>query len=176
MFATVLSSLVRGLEGRLVEVQVDAAPAGVTAFNLVGLAGGSVREARERVRSAIRNSGLSFPPRRLTVNLAPAELERSAPASAAFIGQLALDGGLRHVDGLLVAARWLARQGVTELFVPAPDASEAALAGGLRVLPCPSLLAVVRHLTGEEPLHPFTGGPAPAAVEPAPEVDLAEVH
>src|SRR5215472_10511097 len=135
MFATVLSSLVRGLEGRLVEVQVDVA-AGVTAFNLVGLAGGSVREAKERVRSAIRNSGLTFPPRRLTVNLAPAELpkdgagldlaiaigiclaelERSAPAGAAFIGQLALDGGLRHVDGVLVAARWLARQGVTELF------------------------------------------------------------
>jgi magnesium chelatase family protein len=196
MFATVLSSLVRGLEGRLVEVQVDVAAAGVTAFNLVGLAGGSVREAKERVRSAIRNSGLSFPPRRLTVNLAPAELpkdgsgldlaiavgiclaelERSAPAGAAFIGQLALDGGLRHVDGMLVAARWLARQGVTELFVPAPDASEAALAGGLRILPCPSLGAVVRHLTGDEPLHPFTGGPAPAAAEPAPEVDLAEVH
>jgi magnesium chelatase family protein len=196
MFATVLSSLVRGLEGRLVEVQVDVAAAGVTAFNLVGLAGGSVREARERVRSAIRNSGLSFPPRRLTVNLAPAELpkdgsgldlaiavgiclaelDRRAPAGSAFIGQLALDGGLRHVDGLLVAARWLARQGVTELFVPAPDAPEAALAGGLRVLPCPSLGAVVRHLTGEEPLPSFTGGPAPAAVEPAPEVDLAEVH
>jgi magnesium chelatase family protein len=196
MFATVLSSLVRGLEGRLVEVQVDAAAAGTPGFHMVGLAGGSVREAKERVRSAIRNSGLSFPQRRLTVNLAPAELpkdgagldlaiavgiclaelDRRSPAGAAFIGQLALDGGLRHVDGLLVAARWLARQGVTELFVPAQDAPEAVLAGGLRVLPCPSLGAVVRHLTGEEPLPPFDGGPAPAVVEPAPEVDLAEVH
>src|SRR5215831_11043812 len=131
MFATVLSSLVRGLEGRLVEVQVDVAPAGVPGFFLVGLAGGSVREAKERVRSAIRNSGLTFPPRRLTVNLAPAELPkhgsgldlaiavgiclaergRTAPRRAAFIGELALDGGVRHVDGVLVAARWLARQG-----------------------------------------------------------------
>jgi magnesium chelatase family protein len=196
MFATVLSSLVRGLEGRLVEVQVDAAAAGTPGFHLVGLAGGSVREAKERVRSAIRNSGLSFPQRRLTVNLAPAELpkdgagldlaiavsiclaelDRRSPAGAAFIGQLALDGGVRHVDGLLVASRWLARQGVTELFVPAQDAAEAALAGGLRVLPCPSLGAVVRHLTGEEPMPPFTAGPTPAWVEPAPEVDLAEVH
>ncbi|HYW25695.1 MAG TPA: YifB family Mg chelatase-like AAA ATPase [Terriglobales bacterium] len=196
MFASVLSSLVRGLEGRLVEVQVDVAAAGMTAFHLVGLAGGSVREARERVRSAIRNSGLTFPPRRLTVNLAPAELpkdgsgldlaiavgiclaelDRRSPAGAAFIGELALDGAVRHVDGVLVAARSLARHGVEELFVPAVDAPEAALAGGLRVLPCPSLSAVVGHLTGEEPLPPFTAGPAPAAVEPAPEVDLSEVH
>src|SRR5215472_8301594 len=196
MFATVLSSLVRGLEGRLVEVQVDVAAAGVTGFNLVGLAGGSVREAKERVRSAIRNSGLTFPPRRLTVNLAPAELpkdgaglylaiavgiclaelDRRGPAGAAFIGELALDGAVRHVDGVLVAARSLARHGVEELFVPAVDAPEAALAGGLRVLPCPSLGAVIRHLTGEEPLPPFTGGSAPAAGDPAPEVDLAEVQ
>ena len=131
MFATVLSSLVRGLEGRLVEVQVDVAAAGMPGFLLVGLAGGSVREAKERVRSAIRNSGLTFPPRRLTVNLAPAELPKdgsgldlaiavgiclaelglSAPRGAAFLGELALDGGLRHVDGVLVAARWLVRRG-----------------------------------------------------------------
>ena len=196
MFATVLSGLVRGLDGRLVEVQVDVAPAGSPGFHLVGLASGSVREARERVRSAIRNSGLSFPPRRLTVNLAPAELskdgpwldlaigvgiclaelDRRAPAGAAFVGQLALDGGVRHVDGVLVLARSLAQQGVTDLFVPVEDAAEAGLAGGVRVLPCPSLGAVVAHLIGEARLEPFAGAPARAAVEPAPEVDLAEVH
>ena len=196
MFATVLSGLVRGLEGRLVEVQVDVAPAGSPGFHLVGLASGSVREARERVRSAIRNTGLSFPPRRLTVNLAPAELskdgpwldlaigvgiclaelDRRAPAGAAFVGQLALDGGVRHVDGVLVLARSLARQGVTDLFVPVEDAAEAALAGDVRVLPCPSLGAVVGHLIGEAPLEPFAGAPAQPTVEPNPEVDLAEVH
>ncbi|TMC02541.1 MAG: ATP-binding protein, partial [Chloroflexi bacterium] len=196
MFATVLSGLVRGLEGRVVEVQVDVAPAGSPGFHLVGLASGSVREARERVRSAIRNTGLSFPPRRLTVNLAPAELskdgpwldlaigvgiclaelDRRAPAGAAFVGQLALDGGVRHVDGVLVLARSLAQQGVTDLFVPVEDAAEAALAGVVRVLPCPSLGAVVAHLIGEARLEPFAGAPARAAAEPAPEVDLAEVH
>jgi magnesium chelatase family protein len=196
MFATVLSSLVRGLEGRLVEVQVDVAAAGMPGFFLVGLAGGSVREARERVRSAIRNSGLTFPQRRLTVNLAPAELPkdgsgldlaigvgiclaalgRPAPRGAAFLGQLALDGGVRHVDGVLVAARWLARQGIGELFVAESDAAEAALAGGLRVIPCPSLGAVIAHLTGEEPLTPFAAAPAPVPAERAAEVDLAEVH
>src|SRR4051794_9744466 len=76
MFVAVLSSLVRGLEGRLVEVQVDLAPSGMPGFLLVGLASGSVREAKERVRSAIRNSALTFPKRRLTVNLAPAELPK----------------------------------------------------------------------------------------------------
>ncbi|HXM54833.1 MAG TPA: YifB family Mg chelatase-like AAA ATPase [Candidatus Dormibacteraeota bacterium] len=196
MFATVLSSLVRGLEGRLVEVQVDVATTAMPGFFLVGLAGGSVREAKERVRSAIRNSGLAFPQRRLTVNLAPAELPkdgsgldlaiavgiclaelgRPAPEAAAFLGELALDGGVRHVDGVLVAARWLARRGIRELYVAAADAAEAALAGGLRVIPCPSLGAVLHHLLGEEPLPPFAAAAAPAPVDPAPEVDLAEVQ
>src|SRR5262249_61343856 len=79
MLATVLTSLVHGLEGRLVEVQVDVS-AGVSGFTLVGLASGSVREARDRVRSAIRNSGLPFPQRRLTVNLAPASVRNYASA------------------------------------------------------------------------------------------------
>jgi magnesium chelatase family protein len=196
MFATVVSSLVRGLEGRLVEVQVDVAAAGMPGFLLVGLAGGSVREAKERVRTAIRNSGLSFPQRRLTVNLAPAELPkdgsgldlaiavgiclaelgRTAPRGAAFLGELALDGGLRHVDGVLVAARWLVRLGISDLFVAAPDAREAALAGGLRVHPVPTLGALIRHLLGEERIEPLGGGSPPAPEDPAPDPDLAEVQ
>jgi len=196
MFATVLSSLVRGLDGRVVEVQVDIAPAGVPGFLLIGLAGGSVREARERVRSAIRNSGLSFPQRRLTVHLAPAELPKDGPGldlaiaagvcvaelgltpprGAAFLGELALDGGVRHVDGVLVAARGLARQGISELFVAAPDAAEAALAAGLRIYPCPDLGAVVRHLSGEGALVPYSDGQRAVAEDPPPEQDLAEVQ
>jgi magnesium chelatase family protein len=182
MLATVLSSLIRGLEGRLVEVQVDVSN-GCAGFALVGLATGSVREAKERVRAAIRNSGLTFPLRRLTVNLAPAELRkdgsaldlaiavgiwlaesgRPAPAGAAFLGELALDGTVRHVDGILVAARWLRRHGVSTLFVPEADAAEAALAGIPTVMPCPTLGAAVAHLTGEAPLAPH-------------EHDLAEVQ
>src|ERR1700736_1378645 len=135
MLATVLTSLVRGLEARTVEVQVDIS-SGVAGFFLVGLASGSVREAKERARAAIRNSGLRFPHRRLTVNLAPAELRkdgsgldlaiavgicladlgRRPPDGAAFLGELALDGAVRHVDGVLVVARGLQRQGVRELF------------------------------------------------------------
>src|SRR5262249_56556978 len=116
--------------GRLVEVQVDIATGNTPSFALVGLATGSVREAKERVRSAIRNSGLPFPSqRKLTVNLAPAELRKDgsgldlaigvgiclaalglpSPVDTAFLGELSLDGAVRHVDGVLVAARGLIR-------------------------------------------------------------------
>jgi magnesium chelatase family protein len=194
VLTTVLTGLVRGLEARLVEVQVDIS-SGVPGFFLVGLASGSVREARERVRAAIRNSGLTFPQRRLTVNLAPAELRkdgsgldlaigvgialaalgRPAPRSAAFLGELALDGTLRHVDGVLVIARALGAEGVSELFVSPLDAAEAALARDIRVLPAPTLGSVVGHLTGEARLEPYSGA-LPQPEEPAPELDLAEVH
>jgi magnesium chelatase family protein len=194
VLATALTSLVRGLEAHPVEVQVDIS-SGVAGFFLVGLASGSVREAKERVRSAIRNSGLRFPRRRLTVNLAPAELrkdgsgldlgiavaiclaalDRQAPPGAAFLGQLSLDGSLRHVDGVLVAARGLPAAGVRELFVAPSDAAEAALAEGIRVFPAPNLAAVIDHLRGLAPLTPLARV-LPEVDEPPPEVDLAEVH
>lgn len=197
MVARVLSSLVRGLEGRVVEVQVDIS-GGVIGFALVGLASGSVREAKERVRSAIRNSGLPFPSqRKLTVNLAPAELRKEgsgldlaigvaislaalglpSPSGTAFLGELALDGAVRHVDGILVAARWLVRHGIGALFVPEADAAEAALAGGLHVYPCPSLSSAMAHLTGDTPLERYSGrAPVPTHVDASPEHDLAEVQ
>src|SRR5215467_13877450 len=197
MVARVLSCLVRGLEGRLVEIQVDVS-SGPVGFALVGLASGSVREAKERVRSAIHNSGLPFPSqRRLTVNLAPAELRKDcsgldlaigigislaalglpSPAGTAFLGELALDGAVRHVEGVLVAARWLIRHGIGALFVPEADAAEAALAGGLRIYPCPSLSSVMAHLTGDTLLDPYSGrAPAPAAADTNTEYDLAEVQ
>ena len=194
MLTNVLTSLVRGLEGRLVEVQVDVSN-GIVGFSLVGLASASVREARERVRAAIRNSGLPFPQRRLTVNLAPAELRkdgsaldlamavgiclaelgRPSPRGSAFLGELALDGAVRHVDGVLVAARWLARHGVSELFVPESDAAEAALASAQRILPCPNLAAVVAHLVGGRRLEPYRGTP-PVPEDRPPDTDLSEIQ
>src|ERR1700726_4881237 len=146
MLATVDSCVLAGLEARRGEVQADSAN-GDPKFVLVGLAATSVKEARERVRSAIKNSNLEFPRRRLTVNLAPAELRKegsgldlpiavatalavlrkSAPPCSAFLGELALDGAVCHVDGVLVAARWLRLNGFERIFVPAVDAAEAAL-------------------------------------------------
>ena len=195
MLATVDSCLLVGMEGRLVEVQADAAN-GKIEFFLVGLAAASVKESRERVRSAIRNSGLKFPLRRLTVNLAPPEMRkegssldlaiaiaillandgRRPPPSTAFLGELALDGGVRHVDGVLVAACWLRGRGYERVFVPTADADEAALAEGLEVIPSADLASVFAHVSGGDPIAPHVR--AAPDVEPpfAVEHDLAEIH
>ena len=184
-----------GLEVRPVHVEADIGR-GEVAFLLVGLATTTVKEARERVRSAIRNSQLEFPQSRLTVNLAPAEMRKEGtaldlpiavaialaragkptPTRSAFLGELALDGAVRHVDGVLVAARGLARIGYERVFVPAGDAAEAALVEGLEVIPCASLAAVVNHLLGVETIAPAAAShrsPGPAC---AIEHDLSEVH
>jgi len=195
VFGAVDSCVLAGLDVRLVRVEADIGRGDVRFF-LVGLAATTVKEARERVRSAIRNSGLEFPGSRLTVNLAPAELRkdgtaldlpiaiaillarahRPAPPRSAFLGELALDGSVRHVDGVLVAARGLGRLGYERIFVPADDAAEAALAGGLEVIPCGTLLAVFRHVLEIEPIPsaspPEVGGEMPVVIEH----DLVEVH
>ena len=196
MFASVDSCLLVGLDARLVEVQADNGN-GDAKFLLVGLAATSVKEARERVRSAIRNSGLPFPGRRLTVNLAPAEMRKEGsgldlpiavaialtqlgkppPRRSAFLGELSLDGAVCHVDGVLVAARWLHKRGFERVFVPAADAAEAALVAGLEVIPCINLAQVVGHLMRAELIEPQR--PTDPVIEPdveASEHDLAEVH
>ena len=196
MLATVDSCLLAGMEGRLVEVQADAGN-GEVKFVIVGLPSASVKEARDRVRSAIRNSGLPFPQRRLTVNLAPPEMKKEGsgldlpiavavllahqgmrpPAGSAFLGELALDGGVRHVDGVLVAARWLRRRGYERVFVPAADAEEAALVAGLEVIPCTDLASVLRHLAGTEPIVPVAPRELAGVNAAAPsDHDLGEVH
>jgi magnesium chelatase family protein len=196
VFAAVDSCTLAGLDVRQVEVQAHSSN-GEVKFLLVGLATTSVKEARERVRSAIKNSGLQFPSRRLTVNLAPAELRKEGsaldlpiaisialaclgkkpPSRTAFLGELALDGSVRHVDGVLVAAQGLHRLGFERLFVPAADAAEAGLVDGLTVIPCATLRGVVDHLLGTVPIEPHVPGEtAPFADAGTPETDLAEVH
>jgi magnesium chelatase family protein len=196
VLAAVDSCLLAGLEARRVEVQADSAH-GEARFFLVGLAATSVKEARERVRSAIKNSGLAFPRMRLTVNLAPAELRkegssldlaiavaialaemhRACPPKSAFLGELALDGAVSHVDGVLVAARWLQKHGFERVFVPAANAAEAALVDGLEVIPCSDLAGVVAHLMGQATIKPQPHtDPAGVNEGDGREDDLAEVH
>ena len=181
---------------RPVHVEADIARGGDGKFSLVGLATTIVKEARERVRSAIRNSSLEFPRTRLTVNLAPAELRKEGsgldlpiavaialaranqppPPKSAFLGELALDGTVRHIDGVLVAARGLRRLGFEQIFVPAEDASEAALVEGLEVIPCASLVAVVNHLAGTDTIPSALASFESAEPEAVAEHDLSEVH
>ena len=196
MLASVDSCVLVGLEARRVEVQAHDGR-GEVAFVLVGMATTAVKEARERVRSAIRNSQLQFPGRRLTVNLAPAELRKEGsgldlpiavatalavmrkapPPRSAFLGELALDGSICHVNGVLVAASWLRTHGYERLFVPAIDAPEAALVEGLEVIPCTNLAGVIGHLTHVQPIEPQP--PTHPVIDTeidAAEHDLSEVH
>jgi magnesium chelatase family protein len=175
MLAKVTSCAVVGLEGVLIEVEVDIAR-GLPSMTIVGLPDTAVQESRERVRAAIKNSGLPFPAERVTVNLAPADIRKAGPAydlpiaiglllaserifgdvsQAIIMGELSLDGGVRHVSGVLPMANLARQEGFTTLFVPAEDAAEASLLGGLTVYPIENLLQLVDHLTGHKKLAPY---------------------
>ncbi|MPZ15325.1 MAG: YifB family Mg chelatase-like AAA ATPase [Chloroflexi bacterium] len=174
MLAKVYTCAVVGLDGELVEVEVDIAQ-GLPAFNVVGLPDTAVQEARERVRAAVRNSGLTFPMRRITVNLAPAELRKEGasydlpiavavvlasgqleaqPGRVLFLGELSLDGTLRHTDGILCMVLFAREHGYDTVFVPEVDAPEAALVEGVEVVPVPALALLVAHLRGDILLPP----------------------
>ncbi len=177
MLAKVNSCALVGLDGTLVEVEVDAAR-GMPGVTLVGLPSAAVKESTDRVWAAIRNSGLAFPgQRRLTINLAPADLRKEGPAydlaialgllaasgqvppdaldGALVLGELSLDGSLRHVRGVLPAAHLAREMGLERLFVPAFDAAEAALIPGIDVYPVDHLIALVEHLLGLDTIPPF---------------------
>jgi magnesium chelatase family protein len=154
MLATLLSATLIGITGRPVRVEVDVAP-GLPGFTIVGLPDAALSEARERVRGALRNAGYHHPPRRITVNLAPADLRkagasldlaiaigillgseqlRAAPGRVALIGELGLGGEVRAVPGILPMALALEAAGVRRVIVPAASADEAGLAPGLEVV------------------------------------------
>ena len=139
MLATLLSATLVALDGRVIRVEVDVAP-GLPGFTIVGLGDASIREARERVRGALRNAGFKHPPRRITVNLAPADVPKTGsaadlaiaigiligseqftarPGRAALIGEVSLGGEIRAVPGLFPMVAALARRGVRRVIVPA---------------------------------------------------------
>lgn len=173
MLARVFSCAVIGLDGVVVEVEVDTGQ-GLPAIVIVGLPDAAVQESRERVQSAIKNSGLYFPRKRITVNLAPASVRKVGPVydlpialgiliaadqlaetaldGAMVIGELSLDGGIRHVRGVLPMAALAREQGYERIFVPEIDAPEASLIPDIEVIPVPSLTALYSHLTGENQL------------------------
>ena len=169
MLAKVISCATVGLEGAIVDVEVDIS-AGLPSFTIVGLPDKAVQEARERVRSAIRNSNYKFPGRRITVNLAPANLKKEGAAydlpiaigilissgqlnadisNSAFLGELSLDGKLRHTHGVLPMVALASDKGLSTVFVPQEDAREASLIDTMRIFPAESLAQLVTHLCGE---------------------------
>ena len=175
MLAKVTSCAVVGLDGELVEVEVDIS-SGLPAFAIVGLPDTAVQEAKERVRSAIRNCGLTFPQKRITVNLAPADIRKEGPAydlpiaigilmaseqvtgdvsSSLFLGELSLDGHVRHSHGVLPMVALARERGIGRVFVPAADGSEAALVDEVEIVPVASLGQLAVHLQGLSPIAPF---------------------
>jgi magnesium chelatase family protein len=169
VLARVVSEALTGLQGHPVWVEADVVPA-APAFSVVGLPDAAVQESRERVRAAIVNSSFEFPSRRITVNLAPADLRKEGPSfdlpialafllatgqardgsnergALAAVGELGLDGTVRPVAGALAVAQSLRARGVRGLVLPAANAGEAALVPGLEVYAAASLLEAVAHI------------------------------
>lgn len=192
--ATVTSRARLGLRAPAVSVEVDLA-GGLPALSIVGLPETTVRESKDRVRAALRNCGFRFPPRRITVNLAPADLPKSGgrfdlpialgvlAASGQlsskglqgieFIGELSLDGAVRAVDGCLSAAAAAAADNAT-LVMPAGNLAEARLVSGARLIPADHLMGIWRHLTGDETRPPVIGNGSPHSGKHV--ADLADVR
>jgi magnesium chelatase family protein len=195
VLAKVHSCAIVGLEGAIVEVEVDTSR-GLPSFTIVGLPDTAVQESRERVQAAVKNAGLIFPRQRLTVNLAPAALRKEGPAydlpialgalaasgqlkpewleSTLVVGELSLDGSVRHVRGVLPMAALAQHEGFRRALVPAVDAREAALIPGIEVIAVESLTMLVNHLSGVVPIEP-TAHTQPPSSEAIGATDFQEV-
>lgn len=196
MFAKTQGATTLGIDGRIIDVEVDVSN-GLPGFELVGLPDASVKESKERVRTAIKNSGIALRQERVTVNLAPAEVRKDSAGldlpiavgllaayavlptealpKALFAAELSLDGKCRPVSGVLPMAIAAREQGLTELFVAAENADEALLIDGVTVYALHSLSELVHHLTGEAALVPAQPGHV-AMEETAFSDDFADVQ
>lgn len=170
MISKIHSAIPYGFEGKIVEVEGDM-NRGLPAFNIVGMANKTISEARDRVRSAIVNSGFSFPDKKVTINLAPADLNKdgsyldlpialSAMALAKqllktdtegklFVGELSLDGKVRPVKGIINIVEEAKRRGLKEVFVPLLNLSQASLVSGIKIYGVESLEALYQHLKNQ---------------------------
>jgi magnesium chelatase family protein len=175
MLARVFSCAVIGLDGVVVEVEVDTG-LGLPGMTIVGLPDTAVQESRERVQAAVKNAGIEFPRKRIIVNLAPASVRKEGPTydlpialgvlvmmgrlpqaacdEALVVGELSLDGSVRHSRGILPMTVVARQQGFKRIFVPKVDATEAALIPNLEVIPVSTLSELYGHLSGKHPIPP----------------------
>lgn len=174
MLSKVNSCAVIGLDCEPVEVELDISP-GLGGITVVGLPDTAVQESKERVRSAIKNSGFSYPTTRITINLAPADIKKEGPSydlaiaigmlsatdqiiakleDSLFIGELALNGKLRHTNGILPIAIYAKQKGYKNLYVPKINEYEASLVEGINIIPINNLLELVGHLNSIKIIEP----------------------
>jgi len=196
VLAKVNSCAVVGLDGVLVEVEVFVG-SGLPGIVIVGLPDAAVQESRERVRAAIRNSGGRVPGGHVTVNLAPADLKKAGPtydlpiavgiliasrqihadvADTLIVGELSLDGIVRHTPGIISMVSLAAQRGLRRAIVPAGDAPEAALIEGIDVIAVRTLADVVNYLNGELPIEPFRAGVSDREPALGPVSDFSEIR
>ncbi len=168
MFAKLYSAGIFGMEAFTVEVEADLSKS-FPGFEIVGLPDTAVKESKERVRSALLNTGFEFPVKRITINLAPADIKKAGPIydmpvflavaiaseqlsvdteGCAFLGELSLSGEVRPARGLIAMAAKAKESGIKKFFVPADNAAEAAVVGGIEVYPVRSIKELIDHLTG----------------------------
>ena len=178
MLAKVLSAAVVGLDAVPIEVEIDVVKKGLPSFTIVGLPDKAVEEAKDRVRSAIINSGAEFPSQRITVNLAPADLPKVGPSydlpiaigilvasgqipparelkDSLVLGELSLDGSLRHVNGVLPVALMAKDKGISQLFLPKTNAEEASIVDQIKIFPVENLVSVFYHFNGLNAIPPY---------------------
>lgn len=175
----IFSAAILGIEAKIIEVEIDLNP-GLHAFNIVGLADKSIQESKERIISALKNSGAISPNRknqRLTINLAPADLKKEGPAydlpiaigyllasdqinfnpkDKIFVGELALDGSLRPINGVLPIAEEAKNQNFKTLIIPKENIKEAALIKGIEIIGANSLTEIIEHLQEIKKIKPYT--------------------
>jgi len=201
MLATVCACALVGLDGFIIQVETDFNPrAQLPMFTIVGLPDSAVKESRERVRAAIKNSQLAFPNKVYVTNLSPADMPKHGPVydlaiavgvlaatdqvpmsaleKSVFIGELSLDGSVRHVKGVMPMVYAAYQEGYERVYVAADDAPQASLVNGIGVIPVSSLAQLVEHLYGLDPIPPYI--PDAFALEdvppPAGIVDYADIR
>lgn len=174
MFSRLKSVGLFGIESYMIEIEADVST-GLPCFDIVGLPDTAVKESRDRVRSAIKNCGFKFPMGRITVNLAPADLKKEGAvydlpillailkasgqikndfSDSVFIGEVALDGRIRPINGALAITITARQNGISNIFVPEDNAREAAVISGINVFPVSNIKQIIGHLTGEVELKP----------------------
>ena len=176
MLSIIQSAALMGIDSYPVGVEVDLS-SGLPSFDIVGLPDSAVKESRERVKTAIRNAGFSFPVKRITVNLAPADTKKEGASfdlpialgilsacnlfsaeqakNTVITGELSLDGSVRPVNGVLPMLYDAYQRGITTGFVPAENAEEAALVKGMTVYPVHSVQEIVAHFSGDKQMIPY---------------------
>lgn len=177
MFSKVFSVSVNGLSGNKIDVELDVSN-GLPAFNIVGLPDAAIQESKERVRSALKNSGFAFPSTRITVNLAPADIRKKGPSfdlpiaigilcreydfleeymeNSLFVGELALDGKLRSVNAILPSVIFAKEQGIRYMFLPLENLEEASLIPDIHLVGVADLASLIGILSGSKPLPAHT--------------------